>query len=441
MIIEKNAKPLTDFVDVSDGNHLTISDYYCDNSGVPYYRGSDIYNFFIEQANSPLYIKHNIFESNNMKRSHLKKGDVLMSIVGAIIGNLSIVSSDKSATCSCKLAILRPKTIMSNFLAIFLKSIYGQNQIQKFKRGTAQTGLILEDFNQLLIPKVSIQFEKEITTLVQVSYQKLEQSKTLYQQAQNLLLEELDLLDFTPTNQEAEQKTGVSIKSFSESFGSSGRLDSEYYQPKYDEVMDKIKSYKGGIKPLSELVTTYRGNLIPDSYYSNKGKAYIRGADISSNHIQDNKVTFIDDTFEHTNQKTLQLNDLVFALIGTVGTVAQVQEKFIGSYISNNLGFMRLKSDLINSTVLHLILTSPKIGKLYFEQKEMRTAQPKISDKDIHDFVIPILDQTTQTEIETKIKESFALKEESKRLLEVAKRAVEIAIEQSEEEALEFVEA
>ena len=90
---------------VSDGNHMSISDDFC-NEGVPYYRGQDIYNLFIENSN-PLYISKGAYNKAAMRRSYLKKGDVLMSIVGAIIGNSALVTSDREATCSCKLAILR----------------------------------------------------------------------------------------------------------------------------------------------------------------------------------------------------------------------------------------------------------------------------------------------------------------------------------------------
>lgn len=53
---------------------------------------------------------------------------------------------------------------------------------------------------------------------------------------------------------------------------------------------------------------------------------------------------------------------------------------------------------------------------------------------------IPIIDFTKQREISELIEKSFALKKESEHLLEVAKRAVEIAIEENEEVALEFIE-
>ena len=53
------AQSLSNFATISDGNHMSISDNFVDE-GVPYYRGGDIYNVFIESTPSPLRIpKHN----------------------------------------------------------------------------------------------------------------------------------------------------------------------------------------------------------------------------------------------------------------------------------------------------------------------------------------------------------------------------------------------
>jgi restriction endonuclease S subunit len=54
---------------------------------------------------------------------------------------------------------------------------------------------------------------------------------------------------------------------------------------------------------------------------------------------------------------------------------------------------------------------------------------------EIQEVLIPIIDTSIQIKIEEKIKKSFELKEESKQLLDLAKRAVEVAIEKDEEEA------
>ena len=55
--------------------------------------------------------------------------------------------------------------------------------------------------------------------------------------------------------------------------------------------------------------------------------------------------------------------------------------------------------------------------------------------------IIPILPQEKQTEIQQKVVESFRLRNRAKHLLECAKSAVEIAIEQDEQAAIEWLES
>ena len=54
--------------------------------------------------------------------------------------------------------------------------------------------------------------------------------------------------------------------------------------------------------------------------------------------------------------------------------------------------------------------------------------------------MIPIPPISSQQKITAKVRESFALRAESKRLLDLAKHAVEVAIEQGEEKAMEALE-
>ena len=55
--------------------------------------------------------------------------------------------------------------------------------------------------------------------------------------------------------------------------------------------------------------------------------------------------------------------------------------------------------------------------------------------------VIPILSEDKQIEIRQRVAEAFALRKRSKHLLECAKRAVEMAIEQDEQIALAWLKS
>jgi len=296
-----------------------------------------------------------------------------------------------------------------------------------------QQGLLLEDMNQLIIPIFGINFITKINIMIENSYQKLEDSKLLYNQAEQLLLKELDLLDFEPS------KEKISIKSFSESFGDSGRLDSEYYQPKYDEIIAKIKSYKGGYKSIREVLTddirsgttpkSIIKKYIPNSNYFLRTEAFNNDLTLTYNSLY----SMDDNTFNKYNSIAVKQFDILVSMTGTIGSVAIITED-INAIINQNIVKLSVNNELINYNILALYMSTT--GKVLLTKEQTGNVQPYVNVPNFSNLIVPLIDQSIQTQIEEKIKESFRLKEESKQLLEVAKRAVEVAIEEGEEVAI-----
>ena len=427
-LVSIKAQSITNFVSVSDGNHMSISEDYCDE-GIPYYRGTDIYNFFIEQASNNLKIEKRIFDTPNMRRSHLKKGDILMSIVGAIIGNLSLVKTDADATCSCKLAIMRPKKIQSEFFAVYLKSAYGQNQIQKFKRGSAQTGLILEDFEQILIPDFSDKLITSVTEIVNYAFAVLEQSKNSYAKAEQVLLEAVGLADFKPSTQ------NTNIKTFAQSFGTSGRLDAEYYQPKYEDYLKLIFDYKDGWAKLAEICTLKDANFNPTNETNYQ---YIELSDIDKSGGISGCTKDIGENLPSRARRFVNAGDVVVSSIeGSLSSCALVPTEYDNSLCST--GFYVIKSQEISSETL-LVLMKSELMQNILKQSCSGTILTAMNKDEFSNLPIPKIDLTTQTNISQFVQQSFSLKAQSEHLLSVAKRAVEIAIEQDEAAAMHFIE-
>lgn len=429
-ILEKrNSKSLTEFLNVSDGNHMSISEYFTEKQ-IPYYRGGDIYNFFIEQTNNPLTIPENVYHWPHMKRSHLKKGDVLISIVGAIIGNLSLVKTNQRATCSCKLAILRPKNIEPELAAIFLKSKYGQNQIQKFRRGSGQTGLILEDFDQLLFPVFSNDFREEIKKLVDISFTKLEQSQNLYIAAETLLLETIGLNNFQPSTDP------VNVKSFKESFGVTGRLDSEHYQKKYEQIEMAIK--ENGTYCISDVFEIIC-NPSP-SEYTDTGIKVVKTKNVRIPTIDIENIT------DYTNEKRvlIEKNDLIFASmgVGSLGRFSYIEKEIENCTTDGTLRIFRAKPEFKNKNIeipCLLFLTSSFGQELIYKYVIGSTGIISISKDNVENLIFPKVSNAIAKQVTDLVLETQYLKAESERLLGVAKKAVEIAIEQNEEMALQFL--
>lgn len=433
VINRKAPKSLTEYLNVSDGNHMSISEHFT-NDAIPYYRGGDIYNFFIEQTQKPLNIPESVYAWPHMKRSHLQKGDVLISIVGAIIGNLSLVKTNSKATCSCKLAILRPKSIEPEFAAIFLQSKYGQNQIQKFRRGSGQTGLILEDFDQLLLPTLDAKFRLAIKEFVDLAFIKLESSKDKYNQAENLLLENLGLADFQPSQEP------VNVKSFSDSFGNSGRLDSEYYQVKYEQVVERIKSTN--YDRLVDIVNIKKSIEPGSAHYSENGFPFVRVSDYDKfGFSTPNK--YLSDYFCKENAEQIKKlkpkkETILFSKDGSVGT-AYMLRKDADFITSSAILHLTVKD---KTKIIPEYLTLALNSKLVQMQAERDAGGSIILHwrvSEIENVVVPVIDFDKQREIADLVEESFKLKKQSEHLLEVAKSAVEMAIEQDEETAMEYI--
>jgi len=98
-----------------------------------------------------------------------------------------------------------------------------------------------------------------------------------------------------------------------------------------------------------------------------------------------------------------------------------------------------LRTDKINPLFLSVYLNS--IAGKYQVDKYFKgsSGQIELYPKDIDNFYIPLINEDTQTQIADLVQQSFALKAESERLLEMAKRAVEIAIETDEQAAMAYI--
>ena len=87
---------------------------------------------------------------------------------------------------------------------------------------------------------------------------------------------------------------------------------------------------------------------------------------------------------------------------------------------------------------LTLVLNSP-IVQLQAERDSNGAIIQHWKPSEIENVIIPILEMDLQKEIAAKVQESFTLRKQSKQLLEYAKQAVEIAIEQGEGVALKWL--
>ena len=388
-------------------------------TGIPYYRGGDIYNSFIEFATNPLYIPQRVFDIPTMHRSHLHKGDILMSIVGAIIGNISIVATNNDATCSCKLAIIRPKeNVSSEYLATYLRSRFGQQQIQKFRRGSGQTGLILEDFDQLLVPYLENSTVQLITDNVNKSLDCSLHSQQLYASAESYLLDWLGMANF------AANPDAYNIKTLKESFLETGRFDSEYYLPKYEDYIELVHSYPNGYDLIGNVCDIKDNNYTPVNGIQYK---YIELANIGKSGEITGCNEQAGEELPTRARRIVHKGDVIVSSIeGSLDSCALVTDEYDRALCST--GFYVLKSHQHNPETLLTLFKSLPIQNL-MKKGCSGTILTAIGKSEFEKIPIPLIRQEVQDEIAKHVKKSFELRMEAMQLLENAKLTVENIIE------------
>ncbi len=225
-----------------------------------------------------------------------------------------------------------------------------------------------------------------------------------------------------------------SVKTLSDSFMQSGRLDAEYYQPKYDYMQEIIQRYPN--KSLKNLAIVNTGEFIEEKYYGDNGIDYIRGTDITNPVVDNSNAVKVN--INLSGLRTISYGDLAFAMIGSVGNVSIYKSSTVG-LVSNNLGTISPFNKTLSNYIL--LFLSSNIGQMLFEKYQTRTAQPKIRKEDVENFLIPLIDDEKIKSISDKLEESFRLRKESKQLLDNAIKAVEMAIETDEETAMLWLDS
>jgi type I restriction enzyme M protein len=332
--------------------------------------------------------------------------------------------------------ILRNKIINQSFLAVFLNTIYGKEQINKGMYGGVQPEVAPYYLKNILFPVLSDYFQKIIERLVNQSSIEVKKSKIIYQQAEDLLLTELGLKDWQPTEE------SIAVKSFSESFLSSGRLDAEYYQPKYDQLYQSLKTatLRNGwqLKKLSELSSLFKYGVSDSLEYIEEGVPFLRIADLNKHRFSQENLKFISNESAKKYKETVRQGDVIISRSGTLGIAVVIPEFLTNAVYGSYFILTRPKKELVLPTYLALYLNS-LAGKMQTEQSNTGGIQTNLTIPVLESLVIACPSLESQQKFVNKVHDSYNAEEKSKQLLEVAKIGVEKAIETDEETATAWI--
>ena len=411
------------------------SDAYLEVGDISFVRIENISNGFDIDSKNLVFISN---ENNNIiKNSQLFVDDIVLSKVGKI-GCFARVDND-IRTCNISENNIGIKLFdfdqsQKHYILTYLNCKYAQKLIKARTSGNVQEKLNVSDICYIPIPKFTDRFYKAISTYILNSKDLMQKSKKMYCEADKLLKETigLDCLNKIMKN--------ITTKSSSASINFYDRFDAEYYHPKYDVLLDILSKQKTIVLGGENGIVLIKKSIEPGSEsYVEEGIPFVRVSDIDKFGISDTTIKLSKDIVDNIEDLYPKKDTILLSKDGSVGIAYKLEEN-IEAVTSSALLHLTVRDlNIILPDYLTLVLNSP-IVQLQAERDCNGAIIQHWKPSDIEKVLIPILDMSIQQEIVEKVQESFRLRRESKRLLDVAVKSVEMAIEKDEKTALEWLE-
>lgn len=151
--------------------------YVNDGNGVLFVTSENVRQGFLDFSNEK-YLEVEI--NNKQKRSVLKRGDVLVNIVGASIGRAAIFDLDKVANINQAVCLIRLDDKNSiRYLCYYLNSPEALKYYSESKVDVARANLSLQDINNIYLPIPTLEEQQEIVRILDSLLDKEQRAKEL----------------------------------------------------------------------------------------------------------------------------------------------------------------------------------------------------------------------------------------------------------------------
>lgn len=403
------------------------SESYLNSGDIPFIRIENIKGGFDINMDNIVYISQ--YDNDRIKNSQLKINDIVLSKVGNSIGFFARVD-ETIETCNISennigIKLSDYSDIEKHYILSYLNSFYAQKLVLRRTSGNAQPKLNVGDLCCIPIPKFSNGFYKHISSCILESKVLLLDSKQLYSSVEKMVVDSIEVNSFN-----IDSKT-IAVRTLSNSLDMSGRLDAEYYQPIYEEIECQMDTNYN----INSACKIYDNNFIPenDSIYQ-----YIELADVDMfGGISAPDWVYGKELPSRARRIVKNGQVIISSIEGSLKSCALITEEFDNALCST--GFYVIDSEKYNPETL-LILFKSEPMQMLLKKRCSGTILTAISKEEFLKMPIPHIDREIQNEIAEKVRQSFKLRKESKRLLECAVRTVEMAIESDENTAIKWLE-
>ena len=419
------------FLDCSAFYPSIVPYYSFEKIGIPFLRVNEIQNGLLNISTDTAFLPQEILEENPTTIARCVPGDLIIAKGGNSLAKVALLTDEYQDYSVCRdVIVLRTGELAGLnrfYLWMFFHSAIGQKILLRTASQTGQPHLTLDAIKQIEIPLFTGDFQDEFEWLYRESQRLKHESEKEYFKGQEIVLSELGLTNWQPKHQL------TFIKNYSDT-QQAERIDAEYYQPKYDEIISAIKNYSGGWDSLGNLLNIKDKNFTPENSQEYK---YIELSNISGNGEITGCTRDFGSELPSRARRIVARGDVIVSSIeGSLSSIALVGNEYDKSLCST--GFYVVNSQFYNSEAL-LVLLKSIVGQMLLKKGCNGTILTAINKDEISTVVLPKIDSGKQLEIQKKVAESFHLRKQSKQLLESAKKAVEMAIEQDEQTAIDWL--
>jgi len=420
-VVKRQAKtiPLGQmWVLATDGDHGS-PDYQ--ESGVLYLLSECVKEGYIEKSKCR-YITE--AKNRELKRSCLHPGDIVVTKTGVYFGKSAVIpeSIPEANTIAHVGKITLKPQYNPYYVSTFLNCKYGYYQLRRRGIKATRPEIKLVEFPDIIVPEFSKGLYSAIKSIVQTANALYDEAGNVINQSEQMLMQILGIPQITDT--------AVSIKNFSQSFGKTGRFDAEYYQSKYEKYTEALNTKD----TVDTLCILYDRNFIPEAEVE---YTYIELASIGRAGAIVNAERNLGSALPTRARRQVNAGQVIISSIeGSLQSCALITSEFDKSLCST--GFYVIDSENINSETL-LVLFKCELMQALMKQRCSGSILAGITKDELLSMPLPRIDENVQREIAVKVRQSFELRDKSKQLLEYAKQAVEIAIEQGEDAALAWL--
>lgn len=405
----------------------SITGYYSDDrNNIPFLRVNEIVDGLVVISDKTVFLPEEILKANSKTIALAYPGDIIIAKGGNTLAKVGLVTDEFSVYATCRDVIILRTGEMTDlnkfYLWAYLHGSFGQKLMWRSASQTGQPHLTLKSIDGIHVPEYSVALQETIERLYSQSVYYKQMAQNEYDSASAILR------SVVTTDQIDDSR--VSIRSFSQSFGKTGRFDAEYYQSKYEKYTEVLNTKD----TVDTLCILYDRNFVPEAEVE---YTYIELASVGRAGAIVNAERNLGSALPTRARRQVNAGQVIISSIeGSLQSCALITSEFDKSLCST--GFYVIDSENINSETL-LVLFKCELMQALMKQRCSGSILAGITKDELLSMPLPRIDENVQREIAVKVRQSFEFRDKSKQLLENAKQAVELAIEQGEDAALAWL--